>query len=234
MAAIFKRELGSYFNSAVGYVVLAVFWFFSGVSFYTYCLMYNTSSMAMFFASMFLMILLVIPLITMRSFSEERRQKTEQALLTAPVNLFEIVFGKFLAAFVMFCLCVSIFILYAIIIATFSAPDWAVFITTFLGVLLLGGAMISIDMFISALTESQIIAATVAIGIGILIDRLSDLASYINTEWVTNVINKISFDKHFSNFSTGIISLPSVVFFLSIAAIFLFLTARVYEKRRWS
>lgn len=94
--------------------------------------------------------------------------------------------------------------------------------------------MIAIDMFISALTESQIIAATVAIGIGILIDRLSDLASYINTEWVTNVINKISFDKHFSNFSTGIISLPSVVFFLSIAAIFLFLTARVYEKRRWS
>ncbi|MBR1533986.1 MAG: hypothetical protein IJ639_06455 [Ruminococcus sp.] len=68
MAAIFKRELGSYFNSAVGYVVLAVFWFFSGLSFYTYCLLYNTSSMALFFAAMFLMILLVIPLITMRSF----------------------------------------------------------------------------------------------------------------------------------------------------------------------
>lgn len=234
MAAIFKRELGSYFNSAVGYVVLAVFWFFSGLSFYTYCLLYNTSSMSMFFASIFLMILLVIPLITMRSFSEERRQKTEQALLTAPVNLFEIVFGKFLAAFVMFTLSTAIFVVYAIIIATFTAPDWAVFFTTFLGVLLLGGAVIAIDLFISAMTESQIIAATIAIGVGILIDRLSDLASYINTEWVTNVINKISFDKHFSNFSTGIISLPSVVFFLSVAAVFLFLTARIYEKRRWS
>ncbi len=234
MAAIFKREIGSYFNSAVGYVVLAVFWFFSGLSFYTYCLLYNTSSMSMFFASIFLMILLVIPLITMRSFSEERRQKTEQALLTAPVNLFEIVFGKFLAAFVMFTLSTAIFVVYAIIIATFTAPDWAVFFTTFLGVLLLGGAVIAIDLFISAMTESQIIAATIAIGVGILIDRLSDLASYINTEWVTNVINKISFDKHFSNFSTGIISLPSVVFFLSVAAVFLFLTARIYEKRRWS
>ena len=234
MAAIFKRELGSYFNSAVGYVVLAVFWFFSGLSFYTYCLLYNTSSMALFFAAMFLMILLVIPLITMRSFSEERRQKTEQALLTAPVNLFEIVFGKFLAAFVMFLLCNLIFVLYAVIIATFTAPDWAVFFTTFLGVLLLGSALIAIDMFVSAMTESQIIAAAIAIGIGILIDRLGDIANYINTEWVTNVINKISFDKHFSNFSTGIISLPSIVFFLSVTAVFLFLTARVYEKRRWS
>ena len=234
MSAILRRELSSYFNSAVGYVVLAVFWLFSGLSFYTYCLLYNTSSMALFFAAMFLMILLVIPLITMRSFSEERRQKTEQALLTAPVNLFEIVFGKFLAAFVMFLLCNLIFVLYAVIIATFTAPDWAVFFTTFLGVLLLGSAVIAIDMFVSAMTESQIIAAAIAIGIGILIDRLGDIANYINTEWVTNVINKISFDKHFSNFSTGIISLPSIVFFLSVTAVFLFLTARVYEKRRWS
>lgn len=234
MAAIFRRELGSYFNTAVGYVVLAVFWFFSGLSFYTYCLLYNTSSMSMFFASMFMIIVLIIPLITMRSFSEERRRKTDQALLTAPVNLFEIVFGKFLAAFILFALCTVIFVLYAIIISTFTAPDWAVFFSTFLGILLLGAAMIAIDMFISALTESQIIAAIISIGLGVLINRMSELSEFINTEWVTNVINKISFDKHFSNFVTGIISLPSIIFYLSVAAVFLFLTARVFEKRRWS
>ena len=234
MFAIFRRELGAYFHTAVGYVVLAVFWFFSGLSFYTYCLLYNTSSMSMFFASMFLMILLIIPLITMRSFAEEKRQKTEQALLTAPVSLFEIVFGKFLAAFVMFLISTLIFLLYAVIIAAFAAPDWAVFFTTFFGILLLGGAVIAIDLFISALTESQIIAATVSIGVGILIDRIGDIAGYINTEWVTNVVNKISFDRHFSNFSAGIISLPSIIFYLSVAGIFLFLTARVFEKRRWS
>ena len=234
MFAIFKRELGSYFSSAIGYVILAVFWFFSGLSFYTYCLLYNTSSMSMFFSSIFMVIVLLIPLITMRSFAEERRRKTDQALLTAPVSLFEIVFGKFLAAFVMFLLSCSIFILYAIIIATFTAPDWAVFFTTFLGVLLLGAAVIAIDMFVSALTESQIIAAAVSIGIAVLINRMGDIAQFINTEWVTNVINKISFDKHFSNFFTGIISLPSIVFYLSVAAVFLFLTARVFEKRRWS
>ena len=234
MAAIFKRELGSYFNTAVGYVVLAVFWFFSGLSFYTYCLLYNTSSMSMFFASMFVIIVLVIPLITMRSFSEERHRKTDQALLTASVSLFEIVFGKFMAAFVLYLLCSLVFILYAIIISTFTAPDWAVFFSTYLGIVLLGAAVIAIDMFISALTESQIIAAAVAIGVGILINRLGEIASYINTEWITNVINRISFDKHFSNFSTGILSLPSIVYYLSVTAVFLFLTARVFEKRRWS
>jgi ABC-2 type transport system permease protein len=234
MSVIFRRELGSYFNSAVGYVVLAAFWFFSGLSFYTYCLLYNTSSMAMYFASMFTIVVLAVPLITMRSFSEERRQKTDQALLTAPVNLFEIVFGKFLAAFVLFLLCNLIDLLYVIIIATFTTPDWAVFFSTFFGTLLLGAAMIGVDMFISALTESQIIAATVSIGVGILLNRMSELAEFINTEWVTNAINKVSFDKHFSNFTSGIISLPSIVFFCSVAAVFLFLTARVFEKRRWS
>ncbi len=234
MSAIFRRELSAYFNTSIGYIVLAVFWFFSGMSFYTYCLLYNTSSMSMFFASMFMIIVLIIPLITMRTFSEERRQKTDQVLLTAPVDLFEIVFGKFLAAFVLFLFCVLIFVLYAIIIATFTASDWAVFFSTFLGIVLLGAALIAIDMFISALTESQIIAAVVSFGIGILINRLSELAEYINTEWVTNVINKISFDKHFSNFSSGIVSLPSIVFYLSVTAVFLFLSARVFEKRRWS
>lgn len=234
MSAIFRRELSSYFSTAVGYVVLAVYWFFSGMFFYTYCLLYNTSSMSMFFASMFTMIVLIIPLITMRSFSEERRRKTDQALLTAPVDLFEIIFGKFLAAFVLYALCSLIFILYAFILSVFTAPDWAVFFTTFFGVLLLGASIIAIDMFISSLTESQIIAAAVSIGVGILINRMGDLSEFINTEWVTNVINSISFDKHFSNFLTGIISLPGIVFFLSVTAIFLFLTARVFEKRRWS
>lgn len=234
MSAIFKRELSSYFNTAIGYVVLAIFWFFSGRTFYVYCLIYNTSSMSMFFASMFLVILLIIPLITMRTFSEDKHRKTDQALLTAPVNHFEIVFGKFLAAFVMYLLCTLVFIVYAFIIAGFTAPDWAVFFTTYLGVLLMGAALIAVDMFISALTESQMIAATVSIGIGLLINGLTGIASYINTEWVTNLINKIAFDVHFSNFLTGLLSLPSIIYYLSVTAVFLFLCTRVFEKRRWS
>ena len=93
MLAIMKRELSAYFNSAVAYIVLAVFYFFSGLFFYLSCLMYNSASMSGVFSNMFMIILLLIPIITMRSFSEEKRQKTDQALLTAHVNLIEIVMG---------------------------------------------------------------------------------------------------------------------------------------------
>ena len=234
MSAIIKRELNSYFNSAIGYIVLAVFYFFSGLFFYLYCLLSNTTSMSYLFLSMLMIVMLIIPIITMRSFSEEKKQKTDQALLTAPVSLTEIVLGKFFGAFLLYCLCNAIYILYAFIIACYAAPDWAVFLTTMLGMLLMGGALIAIDLFISALTESQIIAAVISIGVGLFLYMIDSLSSIINSEWVTAAFSVISFDTHFSNFINGLISLSSVLFFLSVIAIFLFLCIRVLDKRRWS
>lgn len=234
MAAIIKRELNSYFNSAIGYVVLGVFSFFSGLFFYLYCLLQNSSSMSYVFLSMLMIIMLVIPIITMKSFSEERKQKTDQALLTAPVSLTEIVVGKFLGAFLLYCLCASVFVLYMFIIAFYTTPDWAVFFSTMLGVLLLGAALIAIDLFISTLTESQVIAAVVSIGVGIFIYMIDSLSGIINTEWFARLLHNISFDAHFTNFINGIINLTSVIFFLSVIAVFLFLCVRVLEKRRWS
>lgn len=234
MSAIIKRELSSYFNSAIGYIVLAVFYFFSGLFFYMYCLLSNTTSMSYVFLSMLMIVMLVIPIITMKSFSEERKQKTDQALLTAPISLTEMVLGKFFGAFLLYCICNAIYILYAIILSFYAAPDWAVFLTTMLGMLLMGGALIAIDMFISALTESQVIAAVVSIGIGLLIYMLDSLSNVFNVDWLTTLFHNISFDAHFTNFINGIINLTSVVFFLSVIAIFLFLCVRVFEKRRWS
>ena len=234
MSAIIKRELSSYFNSAIGYIVLAVFYFFSGLFFYMYCLLSNTSSMSYVFLSMLMIVMLVIPIITMKSFSEERKQKTDQALLTAPISLTEMVLGKFFGAFLLYCLCNAIYVLYAVILSFYATPDWAVFLTTILGMLLMGGALIAIDLFISALTESQVIAAVVSIGIGLLIYMLDSLSNIFNVDWLTNFLRNISFDAHFTNFINGIINLTSVVFFLSVIAIFLFLCVRVFEKRRWS
>ena len=234
MSAIIKRELSSYFNSAIGYIVLAVFYFFSGLFFYMYCLLSNTTSMSYVFLSMLMIVMLVIPIITMKSFSEERKQKTDQALLTAPISLTEMVLGKFFGAFLLYCICNAIYVLYAVILSFYAAPDWAVFLTTMLGMLLMGGALIAIDMFISALTESQVIAAVVSIGIGLLIYMLDSLSNVFNVDWLTNLFHNISFDAHFTNFINGIINLTSVVFFLSVIAIFLFLCVRVFEKRRWS
>ena len=234
MSAIIKRELSSYFNSAIGYIVLAVFTFFSGLFFYMYCLLSNTTSMSYVFLSMLMIVMLVIPIITMRSFSEERKQKTDQALLTAPISLTEMVLGKFLGAFLLYCICNAVYIIYILIIACYASPDWAVFLTTMLGMLLMGGALIAIDLFISALTESQVIAAVISIGVGLLIYMLDSLSNLISAEWFTAILHNLSFDAHFTNFINGIISLTSVVFFLSVIAIFLFLCVRVFEKRRWS
>ena len=234
MSAIIKRELSSYFNSAIGYIVLAVFYFFSGLFFYMYCLLSNTTSMSYLFLSMLMIVVLLIPIVTMKSFSEERKQKTDQALLTAPISLTEMVLGKFLGAFLLYCICNAIYVLYAVILSFYATPDWAVFLTTILGMLLMGGALIAIDLFISALTESQVIAAVVSIGIGLLIYMLDSLSNVFNVDWLTNFLRNISFDAHFTNFINGIINLSSVVFFLSVIAVFLFLCVRVFEKRRWS
>ena len=234
MSAIVKRELSSYFNSAVGYIVLAVFTFFSGMYFYGYCLYMDTSSMSYVFARMLLIIVFLVPLMTMKSFAEEKRQKTDQALLTAPVSLFGVVMGKFIACFVLYALCCAIFVVYALIIAIFTTPDWVVLFTTLLGVLLMGAALIAIDLFISALTESQAVAAIFAIGAGLLIYMIDSLASLVNVDFIKNILYGISFNQYFYPFTVGIITLSGVVFFLSVTGLFLFLSARVFEKRRWS
>jgi len=232
MIAILKRELSSYFNSAIAYIVMAVFFFFSGM-YFAVCINYNSSDLSFVFANMFMIILFLIPIITMKSFSEEKRQKTDQALLTSPVSLFEIVMGKFLGALTLYACCLSIFLFYTLIICFFTTPDWAIILCTFFGILLLGAALIAIDIFISALTESQVIAAIVSMAVGFFIYMLDSIASLSNSDFVLTITNAISFNKNFSNFTYGILSLSNIVFFISVAAIFIFLTIRVFEKKRW-
>ncbi|MGN0441135.1 MAG: ABC transporter permease [Acutalibacteraceae bacterium] len=234
MVAILKRELSSYFNSAVAYVVMAVYFLFSGIFFTMICIENDSSNLAYVYGNMFVIILFVIPIITMKSFSEEKRQRTDQALLTSPASLFEIVTGKFLGAFVLFGICSLIFMVYALVISFFTSPDWAVVLCTFLGLLLLGAALIAINVFISVLTESMIISAVAGMGVGLLIYMLSNLSSYITIDWISNMVSKIDFLTYYTNFTYGMLNITDIVFFLSVTGLFLFFTARVLEKRRWS
>ena len=164
MGAIYKRELSGYFNSAIGYVVLAVYYFFSGLFFYLYCFYRDSASLGYVFANMFYIVMFIIPVLTMKTFSEERRQKTDQALLTSPVSLTEIVLGKFLGAFTIYGLCCAIFLVYGVVISFFAQPQWSVVLCTLLGMLLLGMAIIAMNIFISSLTESMVVAAVVGMG----------------------------------------------------------------------
>ena len=233
MVAILKRELSSYFNSAVAYVVMAVYFLFSGLFFSMICIENDTSSLSYVFGNMFIIILFIIPIITMKSFSEEKRQRTDQALLTSPTSLFEIVMGKFLGALILFAICSLIFVVYALVISFFTSPDWAVVLCTVLGLLLLGSALIAIDIFISVLTESMIISAVAGMGVGLLIYMLSNLSSNITVDWIA-IVKKIDFLTYYTNFTYGMLNLTDIIFFLSVTGLFLFFTARVLEKRRWS
>ena len=234
MVAILKRELSSYFNSAVAYVVMAVYFLFSGLFFSMICIENDTSSLSYDFGNMFIIILFIIPIITMKSFSEEKRQRTDQALLTSPTSLFEIVMGKFLGALILFAICSLIFVVYALVISFFTSPDWAVVLCTVLGLLLLGSALIAIDIFISVLTESMIISAVAGMGVGLLIYMLSNLSSNITVDWIATIVKKIDFLTYYTNFTYGMLNLTDIIFFLSVTGLFLFFTARVLEKRRWS
>ena len=159
MTAIYKREMASYLTSPVGYVFLAVFFAISGYYFFATSLVSNTTDMSYVFSNLFSIAIFLVPILTMRLFSEERKQKTEQLLFTAPVRFTGVVMGKFLASLTMYLLGMSVTLLYLIVVCFFRVPDLAVFFGNFFGLFLLGAALCAIGIFISSLTESQVIAA---------------------------------------------------------------------------
>lgn len=247
MSAILKRELSAYFGSATAYVVMAIFFFFSGLFFNYYCISANSSSLSYVFGNMFYIVLFLIPILTMKTFAEEKKQKTDQALLTAPTSLTEIVLGKYLGAFLLYFICCCIFLVYAVVIAFFVTPEWSVILCTFFGMLLLGAALIAINMFISVLTESMVIAAVIGMGVGLVISMMNYLKSLISDgtiitikeikitgAMIKSLIDKINFLNYYENFTYGILSIVDVVFFLSVTALFLFFTVRALDRRRWS
>ena len=234
MTAILKKELSSYFTSAIGYVIMAVYYAFAGFFFWLSCITVNSKDMGNVFSSMFSITILIIPIITMKSFAEEKKQKTDQALLTSPLGLGEIVAGKFLGSLIMFLCCVGIYVVFALTLCIYSAPDWSVLLGNLLGTIILGATIISIDIFISSLTESMVISVVICICFGLVIFFIDSISQLISVTWISTAISSISFVDHYSNFTKGILSVADTVFFLSIIALFNFLTLRVLEKRRWS
>ncbi len=236
MAAIFKREFKAYFFSPIGYFVLAILFLFSGGFFYLYNLLSNSPDLTYVYNGLFSIVLLaVLPILTMRLFSDEKRQKTDQALLTAPVSLSGIVLGKFLAALVLFALGIAITLIYAVIIAFLVTPDWSMILGNYLGLLLLGGAVISIGLLISSLTESMFISALGTFGVSFVLVMLDNLtAIFSGNKVVAAIVNFLSVSQRYNNFTLGLIHYNDIIFFLSIMALFLFLTVRVLDHKRWS
>ena len=235
MKAILKRELRAYFASPVGYVVVAALMALYAFFFYQVMAMGSSSYIGDVFSTMFMFSMMIMPIITMRSMSDERKNKTDQALLTAPVSVTGIVMGKFLAAFCVYAIALTVSMLPAITMSTFSSAfPWGILIGNYIGTLLNGAAMISIGVFISSLTVSQVIAAIGTFIIAVLLMFVDQIASALSGNIIGTVLGWISFTSRYDIFTRGIFSVSSVVYFVSVAAVFVFLTARKVESRRWN
>lgn len=244
MKAIYKRELKSYFKSPTGYIFLGIFIFFASLMFVFINLSSQTASMSGFFQNISMIFVFVIPVLTMRTMSEERKSKTDQLLLTAPVKITDIILGKFFAAATVLLIGFIAIMGYILILNLYGTPAVGEIMVGYFGLFLMGLLYVSIGIFMSSLTESQVIAAVSTFGILFFIWFLS-LISLSFTSVLTGglawlgsildwILDFISVNRRFYDFTIGTLNFVPVFYFVSLTALFNFLSVQVVEKRRFN
>lgn len=240
-----RRELGGFFVSFMGYVVIAVSVFLMGLCFVSLIGLLQHQFLPMpvteFFLSFYFWMILLFssPAITMRSFSLEKYSGTFETLLTAPVSDLQVVFAKFTATLIFYMVMWAPLLGCILLLRHFSNDtgplDVGALEGTFVAIFLLGCLYMSLGCFASALTSSQIIAAMISFALGISLFILSYLVDSfpLQQTWVTELLSNASMRRHLQDFSHGVIDTRAVVFYVSLTAFFLFLTYRVVESRRW-
>ena len=245
MKAIYKRELRSYFTSPIGYVFVAVYLVLSGVLFAYTTLLTGISGGSADIGTYFTVLIFgfsfLLPLLTMRLFADDRRMKTEQLLLTAPVSVGGMVGAKFLAAYTVFAGTYAVSALDFLLLYIYNdtsgvvtEKNTAILVGYSIAVLLLGAAFIAVGVFVSSLTEHQITAVIATIAILVFCLCCGMLNSVISFAPLRSVLSWLSIYSRFQNFSYGVFDFNAIIYYLSITFVFLFVTVRVYEKRRWA
>ena len=234
MKAIYKRELRAYFTGPIGYIFVAIFIFLCNGSFYLNNLKFYLSDFSPTFNLMMLFLIILIPLMTMRLWSEEKRQRTDQLLLTAPVSTTGVVLGKFFAALSVFLVGLFFTLIYPILVAWKGVPDPGKIIGNYIGIILAASAYIAISLFISSLTKSQLVSAIGSILALSLFYFMDILIGTSNSVIINSTLSFLSMITRYLNLYRGIFALSDIVYFISLTVIFIFLTSRVIEKQRWS
>lgn len=234
--------------NAIGFVYVGVFLALSALICCYTTLGSQTYDTTEYFSYITMSFIILIPLLTMKLFSEEKKLRTEQLLLTAPVSIWGMVFGKFLAALTLFVSsvvvsCINFFPLVAYHSAegiadayetsVVGGPVFSIIISSTVGIILIGAAFIAIGLFVSSLTENQLAAAIITVAIILTMLILNMVNSYIENETIRAIINAVCFMSRFQNFSYGLLDPAALVYYASMAGVFLLLTVRVYDKRRW-
>jgi len=247
--AIAGKELRGYFASPIGYVLIGFFALLFGWFFYTLVAFFERQSMQMaggpggamnvnqmlitpLLLNSTVVMLLVFPLITMRTYAEEKRSGTIELLLTAPITDFEIIMGKFLGALALFAGMLSVTLLHMGLLFAYGNPEWKPIATGYLGLLLMGGSFLSLGLFISSLTKNQIVAGMITFSVFLLLWVINWVSTFVSPEAQT-VINYLSVTEHFDDFARGIIDTRHIVYYLSFIATGLFLTMKSVDSERW-
>jgi len=237
MNAIYRRDLRSYLTSPLGYVYVGAFFLLAALHFLSVNVAGGRSALFSVFSYMSFILIYTTPLLTMRLFSEEFKLKTDQLLFTSPVHIIHIVMGKFFAALTLFLFVMTLCLLFPIMVTRYGTLNVPGVLGHYVALICAAAAFIAIGLFFSALTESQLISALTTLGFLLALLQL-DTAS---RDWtsgflshVANIVEHISIFRRYELFSRGLFSLASLVFYLSVCAFFLFLTARVIERKRYS
>jgi ABC-2 type transport system permease protein len=249
--AVCKKEIQSYFTSPIAYVTITVFLILVGFFFHSLIWWFNTQSLQMarnpyylqqlninqmvyspLFHNMSIILLLMIPLLTMRLFSEEIKIKTDELLFTSPISINQIILGKYFAS--LFVLLVMLLLTGVLSIFTFAFgnPEVLPVLNGYLGLFLMGAAFMAVGIFFSSLTENQIVSAVLTFG-ALLLFWVLNWASYSAGGMWKGLLNYISFFQHFDDMTKGILDTTDVVYYLSFIFLGLFLTHSVIQSRRW-
>ena len=234
MWAVAKREYISFFKNPIGYFLIAIYGVLSAIVFSLFVLWQNTSYLGEYFGFYLVFVdIAVISVMAMRFFSEDKKLRTEQLLLTAPISVSKLVMGKFIGAMSVFWTASALNVIYVIVIDIFGNIDYGALLTNFVGSVLLTGAMMSIAIFVSAVTDSPVASAagTLAILFGLMV---IDFFAMFMPSWLAKIVVKLTIYSYYDDFTNGILNLVPVVYYVSIIAVMLFLTVRMIEKRRWS
>lgn len=236
MLAILKREVKSYFHNVIGWLFIAAIVAIYGLYFFAYNLQSGYPYISYALSGVSFVLLIAVPILSMRCLAEERKTKTDQLLLTAPVSVGKIVLGKYLAMVIIFSIAVLIISITPIILSIYGTVPMGESFVAIFGFWLMGCAFLAIGIFISSLTESQVIAAVLSFVTLFACYMISDLSAMIFSEenFFTNILKIADVSTPFSNFMNGCLDLTSVGYYLSVVGVMLFLTSQSIQKRRWS
>ncbi len=229
---VMQRELSSYFLSPVAYVIMAVFAAIYGVFFTGLFVTYGVANLQFSMTNLLFALIFIIPIMTMRTLAEERKSGAEELLMTAPVTTQAVVLGKYCALLIALLAMLGLLLIHWGIVLAFTAPDGGPIIASLIGLMLAGAAFIAIGMFTSSLSDNQVISGLLGFAILLIYWLIGWVGGSIGGK-IGDLISGLSMVSHYQGFNKGVIDSGSIVFYLSHAAVFLLLTVRQVEARRW-